>query len=201
MEKVETEPQTQVETKPQKPPKKQRVARCLECSNEWTASNGNEKKPSRCPLCKSRDVKWRDECTGNEIPKKQLQRTTNKPAPEPEPPKVEKVETPKQEPEEAPEEIPKMPEQKAAQTKPEPRQEPDEEFTYDDAKQAIPAFPMQGIVILLGLAAIAAAVFFLVRKGKISLPFGSRKADEAPKQQAPTPVRTYNLPGLGGGLA
>jgi hypothetical protein len=49
-----------------KPPRRDRVARCV-CSNEWTAHNGNEEKPSRCPVCKSRDVKWRDECTDEEL--------------------------------------------------------------------------------------------------------------------------------------
>ena len=161
MEKVETEPQPKVETKPQKPPRRNRVARCIECSNEWKASNGNEKKPSRCPACKSRDVKWRDECTGDEIPKKDLQVNKAKPAPAPEPPKPENVEPPKPEPEKVPEEKPEMTEPTPAPRKPEPRQEPEEEFTYEDAKQAIPALPMQGIVIILGLCAIAAAVFFL----------------------------------------
>ena len=49
-----------------KPPRRDRVARCA-CTNEWTARNGNEEKPSRCPVCGSRNVKWRDECTGEEL--------------------------------------------------------------------------------------------------------------------------------------
>lgn len=51
-----------------KPPRRDRVARCA-CTNEWTARNGNEEKPSRCPVCGSRNVKWRDECTGEELGK------------------------------------------------------------------------------------------------------------------------------------
>lgn len=52
-----------------KPPRRDRPARCLTCTNEWTAQNGNEEKPSRCPVCGSRLVKWRDECTSEELGK------------------------------------------------------------------------------------------------------------------------------------
>jgi len=52
-----------------KPPRRDRPARCLTCSNEWTARNGNEEKPSRCPVCGSRNVKWRDECDAGELGK------------------------------------------------------------------------------------------------------------------------------------
>lgn len=41
----------------------------MTCTNEWTARNGNEDKPSRCPVCGSRLVKWRDECTSEELGK------------------------------------------------------------------------------------------------------------------------------------
>lgn len=41
--------------------KRDRAAKCLVCSNEWIAHNGNNKKPSRCPSCKSRNVVWKDE--------------------------------------------------------------------------------------------------------------------------------------------
>jgi len=64
MENVEKPPENGGKTG--KPPRRDRVARCV-CSNEWTAHNGNEEKPSRCPVCKSRDVKWRDECTDQEL--------------------------------------------------------------------------------------------------------------------------------------
>ena len=46
-----------------KPPRRVRVAKCLKCSNEWHARNGNEKKPSKCPECGTRAVVWRDEYT------------------------------------------------------------------------------------------------------------------------------------------
>lgn len=52
-----------------KPHRRDRPARCLTCTNEWTARNGNEEKPSRCPVCGSRLVKWRDECTDEELGK------------------------------------------------------------------------------------------------------------------------------------
>ncbi len=63
-----------------KPPKRDRVAWCS-CGNEWLAHNGNEKKPFRCPICKSRSVKWRDECTAAELEKRKnpLETETEKP--------------------------------------------------------------------------------------------------------------------------
>lgn len=45
-----------------KTPRRDRPAKCLNCTNEWMGRNGNEDKPSRCPVCGSRSVKWRDEC-------------------------------------------------------------------------------------------------------------------------------------------
>jgi len=50
-----------------KRPRRDRVARCSVCTNEWPARNGNEDKPSRCPVCGSTVVKWRDECTPEEM--------------------------------------------------------------------------------------------------------------------------------------
>jgi len=40
--------------------RKKRTALCLNCKNEWMANNGNDKKPTRCPECMSRNVVWRD---------------------------------------------------------------------------------------------------------------------------------------------
>ena len=51
---------------PDAPAKVPRVALCLTCSNEWMARDGSQKKPSRCPECLSRKVKWRDECKPEE---------------------------------------------------------------------------------------------------------------------------------------
>lgn len=89
MEKVETPTLPDESVNPEQ--KRERVARCIECSNEWVATNGNESKPSRCPACMSRDVKWRDECTGDEVSRKDLKSTLSskktavkKAAPEPE---------------------------------------------------------------------------------------------------------------------
>ena len=53
----------EVAEKREKPPRRLRVAKCLHCSNEWRARNGNEKKPSKCPECGTRAVVWRDEYT------------------------------------------------------------------------------------------------------------------------------------------
>lgn len=53
----------EVTEKREKPPRRLRVAKCLHCSNEWRARNGNEKKPSKCPECGTRAVVWRDEYT------------------------------------------------------------------------------------------------------------------------------------------
>ena len=53
---------------PEVPANVPRVARCMVCSNEWVARDGSKDKPSRCPECKSRNVKWRDLCE-DEVPK------------------------------------------------------------------------------------------------------------------------------------
>jgi hypothetical protein len=67
MENVENPPGNSGKTG--KPGKRVRIAHCVGCTNEWTARNGNEEKPSRCPVCGSRNVKWRDECTQGELMK------------------------------------------------------------------------------------------------------------------------------------
>jgi DNA-directed RNA polymerase subunit RPC12/RpoP len=46
-------------------PKRDRVAVCLNCTNEWVAHTGNAKKPSKCPICGSKRCAWRDEITPN----------------------------------------------------------------------------------------------------------------------------------------
>jgi len=46
-------------------PKKDRVAVCLVCTNEWIAHTGNAKKPSKCPVCGSKRCSWQDEITPN----------------------------------------------------------------------------------------------------------------------------------------
>ena len=54
-----------------------RIARCLTCSHEWIPRKQDAENPSRCTECKSRDVKWRDQCTPAEL------RTRDDPEPEP----------------------------------------------------------------------------------------------------------------------
>lgn len=211
MEKAET---AKPDAKPEpakRAPRRTRVARCIECSYEWISSNGNAKKPSRCPLCKSRDVKWRDECDGTEISKRDLKAGIVKPeppAPTPEPEPQTPEPEPEPEPERAPEpvETPKPKPKKKEVEKMEKMDDDyedydDEEFTFEDAKNALPSIPMQSIVVLMGIAAAAAAVWFLMRKGILPNPF-SRKPAPQPQTEPkkPQPVRYYNLPGLGGGL-
>lgn len=53
--------------KPVGNPTGKRVARCLTCGNEWLPRDGATEKPSRCPECKKRNVKWRDLCTPEEL--------------------------------------------------------------------------------------------------------------------------------------
>jgi len=45
--------------------RKTRVAHCLKCSNEWKSRTGDQKKPARCPECKSYNVVWKDELEKN----------------------------------------------------------------------------------------------------------------------------------------
>ncbi len=46
-------------------PKRDRVAICLNCTNEWVAHTGNAKKPSKCPVCGSKRCAWKDEIPPN----------------------------------------------------------------------------------------------------------------------------------------
>ncbi|WP_319377777.1 hypothetical protein [uncultured Methanocorpusculum sp.] len=46
-------------------PKRDRVAVCLNCTNEWVAHTGNAKKPSKCPICGSKRCAWKDETAPN----------------------------------------------------------------------------------------------------------------------------------------
>ena len=56
-----------VSKKKVKLPKRKRTAVCLTCTNEWIANNGNEEKPSRCPVCGSRNLKWKEKETSSRV--------------------------------------------------------------------------------------------------------------------------------------
>ncbi|MDV0441589.1 hypothetical protein [Methanorbis furvi] len=43
------------------PEKRERVAVCLVCSNEWIARTGTAKKPAKCPVCGTKRCSWKDE--------------------------------------------------------------------------------------------------------------------------------------------
>ena len=47
----------------EKTPKLERVAVCLNCTNEWISRKGNAKKPAKCPICGSKRCAWKDEVT------------------------------------------------------------------------------------------------------------------------------------------
>ena len=173
--------QTETSGKEKTEPRK-RVAHCKNCTYEWNASNGNEKKPSRCPLCKSRSVVWRDECS-----KEELSRNNRPVNPAPSGQQTEEHEVP-------PEDPPNLPPGK--QEKPE--QVPKKEgFSREDAEKAISPIPMQSIILLLGVGLVIAAVFFLRRKGKAA----RREPETKAPQQTSPPSGYIMLPGLGGGLA
>ncbi|MDU9376306.1 hypothetical protein McpSp1_09090 [Methanocorpusculaceae archaeon Sp1] len=63
MEKTEEHAKTceNHEKTPEKTERKERVAVCLVCSNEWIAITGNNRKPSKCPECGTRKCIWKDE--------------------------------------------------------------------------------------------------------------------------------------------
>ena len=218
MEKTETV-NPPVETPPEAV---KRVARCLECSNEWIASNGAEKKPSRCPTCMSRDVKWRDECTGDEISKKELKstvkrRTTKrapqkrnangsfaKSKPDAEPEEDIQTQAPAAEPEPIPPRPPTPAPMQVSNPQPQAYEEEDEEeeFTYQDAVNAVPKIPMQTVVLLLGAAAAVGVFFFLWGKIKGNRPLRVEQPKEQTAEQIPE--QTYSQPiiySFGGNLA
>ena len=49
------------EKNPTSPEKRERVAVCLVCSNEWIARTGTAKKPAKCPTCGTKRCAWKDE--------------------------------------------------------------------------------------------------------------------------------------------
>ena len=49
------------EKNPISPEKRDRVAVCLVCSNEWIARTGTAKKPAKCPVCGTKRCAWKDE--------------------------------------------------------------------------------------------------------------------------------------------
>ena len=169
----------------EKPEPRKRVAHCKNCTYEWNASNGNEKKPSRCPLCKSRSVVWRDECS-----KEELSRNNRQVNPAPSGQQTEEHEVPP----ENHRELPKVNLEQPEKTEQVPKKEG---FSREDAEKAISPIPMQSIILLLGVGLVIAAVFFLRRKGKAA----RREPETKAPQQTSPPSGYITLPGLGGGLA
>ena len=41
--------------------RRDRVAVCTVCSNEWVSRTGNAKKPAKCPVCGTKKCVWKDE--------------------------------------------------------------------------------------------------------------------------------------------
>lgn len=60
------------EKKPKLPDKK-RDAHCFGCGHEWVARTGNNKTPSKCPICGSRRCIWKDEMEHEEQHEEQKQ--------------------------------------------------------------------------------------------------------------------------------
>lgn len=156
---------------PERPVKVPRVAVCLTCSNEWMARDGSQKKPARCPECKSRNVAWRDE----QSPK--ADELTEEPFPE--------VEIPEEEEEitgyidEWEEEI------------------PEEEPTLEAIAKRTPRINPIGLIFVIGGLTAAGLVFFLLRKGKgqgkISRGIRQKQAESV------NPGTIYQEPNLYGG--
>lgn len=220
MEKVET-PDLTDETTKTEPERLERVARCIECSNEWIAMNGNEPKPSRCPSCMSRDVKWRDECTGEEVSKKEVKKTlkkktmpktetktetktkTKRPAPKQNPDGTFARKNPVAAPEPEKEYViepkyipPPEYDPKAVEFKPKAAGVDNEKFTYEDAVRLAPKIPMQSIVFLMAAAALVFGVLFLVRKSKGLRHLHHEEAHD--ETQEPSQLPYFNF---GGNLA
>ena len=154
--------------------KSPRVARCMVCSNEWVARDGSKKKPSRCPECLSRSVKWRDECEPNP------DELTEEPVPEEDIPEEE-------------EEITGyvLPDGSGAAfgTVGEPRLPI---ITYKPNVNPI------GFVFVIGALAAAGLVFFLLRKGKGQ---PKKQGGKTQEQEIPAHPRGYvNPPQLYGGM-
>lgn len=193
------------DTKPKKE-RRNRVARCMVCSEEWMAKNGNEKKPSRCPTCKSYNVKWRDECddptpgAGTPAPaeekKAKYARKRNPDGSFAKTPKnetevkeisePEKQETPKTE------EKPEIPPpdydpSSVAFNQPPKQQEPDEH--QPDELPKLPNIHPIGLVLVIGFIGLVGvvAMFFLKNKG---LPQPQKT------QQTPAPAARPRNPNL-----
>lgn len=166
--------------KPDKLPPRKRIARCLVCSNEWGARNGNEPKPSRCPECKTRSVKWRDECTEEELKKVKLEELPE--TPEEEPVKPEEL------PEELPAENEPLKEQpifkKSDVIIPE-RKEPDNttlETIEKDLKGQVIGLPL---IMLIGVVGMFGVVLICFRQAKKRL----SKPQSQIIQQIPQPIQ------------
>ena len=159
--------------------KSPRIARCMVCSNEWVARDGSKKKPSRCPECLSRSVKWRDECEPNP------DELTEEPIPE--------VEIPEEE-----EEISGyiLPDGSGAAfgvvgT-------PDEEASLEAIAKRTSRINPIGFVFVIGALAAAGIAFFLLRKGKRHT---KKQGGKTQEQEIPAHPRGYvNPPQLYGGM-
>lgn len=159
--------------------KSPRVARCMVCSNEWVARDGSKKKPSRCPECLSRSVKWRDEC-------------------EPNPDELTEEAVPEVE-------IPEEEDGIAGYVLPDGSGAafgvvgtPDEEATLESITKNAPKINPIGFVFVIGALAAAGLAFFLLRKGKGQ---PKKQGGKTQEQEIPAHPRGYvNPPQLYGGL-
>lgn len=162
--------------------KSPRVARCMVCSNEWVARDGSKKKPSRCPECLSRSVKWRDEC-------------------EPNPDELTEEAAPEEDiPEEEEEEVVFTVESDGSKTA--KRILTDEDFLTTEALEHMGKSTSRinpiGFVFVIGALAAAGLAFFLLRKGKGQ---PKKQGGKTQEQEIPAHPRGYvNPPQLYGGM-
>lgn len=142
-----------------------RIARCLTCSHEWIPRKQDAENPSRCTECKSRDVKWRDQCTPAEL------RTRDDPEPEPADERDPEPIT-NQEPEPGLEKEPeKVEKETEKETEPQPPENP-EEVKKEIQKELdkLPKVNGLGLVLIIAGFAAVGVVFALFRRGKKNSP-------------------------------
>lgn len=161
--------------------KRIRIAYCVGCTNEWTARNGNENKPSRCPVCGSRVVKWRDECTPEEIAKGRLNRISALENTENRPENLENPDIPTGNSNERPVSSgvndPTTRHGAAAAVIPAPGK-----VTLEEIQKGFIGIPAYPLILLMGILGAVGIVFFLIRRAKTR-----RRVDQEPKE--PEPIR------------
>ena len=142
-----------------------RIARCLTCSHEWIPRKQDATKPSRCTECMGRDVKWRDECTPEEL------RTRDEPEPaaaderDPEPIQEQEPEPPLEK------ELEKPISTMEKGTEPQPNPEPEE--IKKEIQKELDKYPrVNGLGLILIIAGFAAVggIFALFRGRKKNPP-------------------------------